>query len=59
MEISLKKATNRVKAAVDQRRGPATSDQGAAPIADAMRDYWQRGMLTFGAPLLWNLSLDG
>ena len=50
MEISLKKATNRVKAAVDQRRGPATSDQGAAPIADAMRDYWQRGMLTFGIP---------
>jgi arginine decarboxylase len=25
-------------------------DQDAAPIADAMRDYWDRGMLTFSIP---------
>jgi len=25
-------------------------DQDAVPMADAMRDYWDRGMLTFGIP---------
>jgi arginine/lysine/ornithine decarboxylase len=46
----IKKTLNRVKAAVDQRQGPVQKDQETAPIADAMRDYWARGMLTFSIP---------
>src|SRR3954452_16531360 len=49
-EIPVKKAVNTVKASVNQRRGPVRKDQDAVPIADAMRDYWERGMLTFGIP---------
>src|SRR3954454_5146131 len=45
-----KKAGNRVKASVEQRRGPVRKEQDAVPIADALRDYWDRGMLTFGIP---------
>src|SRR3954454_7747744 len=45
-----KKAGNRVKASVEQRRGPVRKEQDAVPIADAMRDYWDRGMLTFSIP---------
>jgi arginine decarboxylase len=33
-----------------KREGPVRKDQAAAPIADAMRDYWERGMLTFSIP---------
>src|SRR4051794_29671822 len=50
MHRSLKKAANRVKGRAEQRRGPARKDQATAPIADAIRDYWDRGMLTFGIP---------
>src|SRR3954469_1059517 len=50
MHRSLKKAANRVKGRAEQRRGPARKDQETAPIADAIRDYWDRGMLTFGIP---------
>src|SRR4051794_24929514 len=35
---------------MEERAGPAQKDQEAAPIADAMRDYWARGMLTFSIP---------
>src|SRR4051795_1195635 len=48
--IPVKKAVNEVKASLQQRRGPVRKDQNAVPIADAMRDYWERGMLTFGIP---------
>jgi hypothetical protein len=41
----VKKAVNRLKASMEERAGPARKDQEAAPIADAMRDYWARGML--------------
>src|SRR3954467_4753740 len=50
MERSVKKAVNRVKAKVEERRGPVRKEQDAVPIADAMRDYWARGMLTFSIP---------
>src|SRR3954465_13423931 len=50
MERSVKKAVNRVKAKVEQRQGPVRKDQDAVPIADAMRDFWDRGMLTFSIP---------
>src|SRR3954467_1146752 len=50
MERSVKKAVNRVKAKAEQRRGPVRKDQHAVPIADAMRDFWDRGMLTFSIP---------
>src|SRR5215208_3982774 len=46
----LKKVANRVKASLDERRGPVRKEQDAVPIADAMRDYWDRGMLTFSIP---------
>src|SRR3954454_6314558 len=46
----LKKAGNRAKASLEQRRGPVRKEQDAVPIADAMRDYWARGMLTFSIP---------
>jgi arginine decarboxylase len=50
MERRVKKALNRVKAKAEQRQGPVRKDQDAAPIADAMRDFWDRGMLTFSIP---------
>jgi hypothetical protein len=46
----VKKALNEIKATVERRRGPAEKSQDAAPIADAMRDYWDRGMLSFSIP---------
>src|SRR3954470_17081503 len=48
--VPVKKTVNRVKASLDKRKGPARKEQDAAPIADAIRDYWERGMLTFGIP---------
>src|SRR3954462_1631338 len=50
MERTLKKAINKVKASADERNGPVRKEQDAVPIADAMRDYWARGMLTFSIP---------
>jgi arginine/lysine/ornithine decarboxylase len=29
---------------------PWRKEQDAVPIADAMRDFWERGMLTFSIP---------
>src|SRR3954452_17627138 len=50
MERSLKKIVNRVKGGLKEREGPVRKEQDAVPIADAMRDYWERGMLTFSIP---------
>jgi arginine/lysine/ornithine decarboxylase len=47
---AVQKAVNRVKATLEQRRGPVVRDQAAAPIADAVGAYWERDMLTFGIP---------
>jgi arginine/lysine/ornithine decarboxylase len=46
----IKRSVNRVKEALEQREGPARKDQDAAPIADAMTSYWERGMLSFSIP---------
>src|SRR3954464_11318405 len=46
----VKKAVNQLKASIDRRQGPASKSQDAAPIADAMQAYWDRGMLTFSIP---------
>src|SRR3954451_2722615 len=48
--VPVKKTVNRVKASLEKRKGPARKEQDAAPIADAVRDFWERGMLTFGIP---------
>src|SRR3954449_13265343 len=48
--MDAKKTVNRVKATLEQRRGPARKDQETAPIVDALRDFWARDMLTFGIP---------
>src|SRR3954447_18856492 len=50
MQRSAKKAVNRVKATVEKRAGPVRKDQDAAPIADAMRDYWEHDRLSFSIP---------
>jgi arginine decarboxylase len=46
----LAKLVNRAKATADNQQGPVRKEQDAVPIADAMRDYWRRGMLTFSIP---------
>src|SRR3954466_15502538 len=46
----IKKTVNTIKAAVERRQGPVRKEQDAVPIADAMRAYWERGMLTFSIP---------
>jgi arginine decarboxylase len=48
--VSIHKAVNRVRASAQKRQGPVRKDQDAAPIADAMRAYWARGMLSFSIP---------
>src|SRR3954471_2194279 len=48
--ITVKKAVNRAKAKLEQRESPARKEQDAAPIADAMRAYHERGMLSFAIP---------
>src|SRR3954469_22660765 len=45
-----KKAANRAKAKLEQRRSPVQADQETVPIADAMRAYWDRDMLSFAIP---------
>src|SRR3977135_600793 len=46
----LRKTANRVKSTLQALDGPARKDQDAAPIGDAIRDFWDRGMLTFSIP---------
>jgi arginine/lysine/ornithine decarboxylase len=46
----LEKARNKVKEKAEERKSPVSKDQSTVPIADAMRDYWRRGMLTFSIP---------
>src|SRR5437868_2335989 len=46
----VKRALDRVKSSVELRRSPVRKAQDSVPIADAMRDFWRRGMLTFSIP---------
>src|SRR3954453_22853302 len=50
MEATAKKALNQVKDALAKRDGPAKKDQSTVPLADAMREYWDRDILTFSIP---------
>jgi arginine decarboxylase len=50
MQRSLEKVRRRLESQIAARQGPARKDQVTAPIADAMRDFWRRDMLTFGIP---------
>src|SRR5215210_9546067 len=47
---STQKKLNTAKAAVRKKRGPAETSQDAAPIADAMREFWDDDRLAFGIP---------
>src|SRR3954470_4659291 len=47
---SVKKGVNRAKTTLRRLEGPARKEQDAAPIADAMRAYWERDMLSFSIP---------
>src|SRR3954466_15994134 len=47
---ALEKLKNKAKEKVEERRSPVSKDQSTVPIADAMRDYWRRDMLTFSIP---------
>src|SRR4051812_19103751 len=46
----LAKTVNAVKATLDARRGPVSKDQDTIPIADAMRAFHERAMLSFSIP---------
>ncbi|HEV7585605.1 MAG TPA: DegT/DnrJ/EryC1/StrS family aminotransferase [Solirubrobacteraceae bacterium] len=46
----LRKRLNRIKTRARQAQSPARKSQDAAPIADAMRAYHERGMLSFAIP---------
>src|SRR4051794_14502838 len=46
----VEKTVNRVKAKLEERRSPVEKDQATVPIADAMRAYWERDMLSFAIP---------
>src|SRR3954447_5597346 len=48
--IGVKKAVNKVKASIEGAHGPVEKDQEAAPIADAIRAFWERDTLSFGVP---------
>src|SRR3954449_8199315 len=50
MEATAKKAVNQVKDALAKREGPVKKDQSTVPLADAMREYWDRDILTFSIP---------
>jgi arginine decarboxylase len=45
-----KKLLNRVKAKLEERRGPVRADQDTSPIADALAAYWERDTLSLAIP---------
>jgi arginine decarboxylase len=47
---AVQKTVNKVKAKLEERRSPVDKDQATVPIADAMRSYWDRDMLSFAIP---------
>src|SRR3954447_966960 len=47
---SARKKVNTAKAGLRKFRGPAETSQDAAPIADAMREFWDADRLAFGIP---------
>src|SRR3954447_23899995 len=47
---ALEKLKNKAKEKAEERKSPVSKDQSTVPIADAMRDFWRRDMLTFSIP---------
>jgi arginine/lysine/ornithine decarboxylase len=47
---ALEKLKNKATQKAEQRKSPVSKDQSTVPIADAMRDFWRRDMLTFSIP---------
>jgi hypothetical protein len=47
---AVRKTINRAKTKLEERRSPVEKDQATVPIADAMRCYWERDMLSFAIP---------
>src|SRR3954468_20128159 len=45
-----RKLLTKVSAKLEQRKSPVSKEQDSVPIADAMRAYHERGMLSFGIP---------
>src|SRR3954454_770418 len=45
-----RKVLTKVSAKLEQRKSPVRKDQDSVPIADAMRAYHEREMLSFGIP---------
>jgi arginine decarboxylase len=50
MDTTVKKAVNQAKDLLAKRDSPAQKDQSTVPLADAMREYWEREILTFSIP---------
>ncbi|MFL5867722.1 MAG: hypothetical protein ACJ766_11565, partial [Thermoleophilaceae bacterium] len=44
------KVVNEAKGRLKKRAGPVEKSQEAAPIGDAIEDYWRRGTLSFSIP---------
>src|SRR3954471_15445721 len=50
MDVDALREQNEAKTEEETKRGPAREDPEAAPIADAIRAYHERGDLSFGIP---------
>src|SRR3954463_1629937 len=50
MDVDALREQNKAKTEEETERGPAREDPEAAPIGDAIRDYHERGDLSFGIP---------
>jgi arginine decarboxylase len=48
MSIDESRERNQEKAEAEAERGPARAEPDAAPIGDAIRDFHERGDLSFG-----------
>jgi arginine decarboxylase len=48
--VEAAKERNEAEAQARAEGGPARMSQDAAPIADALRNYWERDILSFGVP---------
>jgi len=48
--VEAAKERNEAEAQARAERGPARMSQEAVPIADALRNFWERDTLSFGVP---------
>ena len=47
---AVEKLKTKAKQKLEERGSPVRKDQSTVPIADAMRAYWARNMLSFAIP---------